>query len=193
MVAFARCIRRELWCRAAGCAGGGVFLAACMKGVTLSTSVAYLVLVWPRRSHNVAHAPSFETRPQQVPKPQGCQPWRLNTEAVRRRSYEHNTSYHHFQNVQDVRMRHLPSSSRRHRNMNDPGHRNAIPLDQITPRATDLRWCDYPAGVGGHNAITTPGKSLSDRLSSLSEILFSDDIDLRIIDIRSKDGKYSSL
>lgn len=69
--------------------------------------------------------------------------------------------------------------------MSIPHHSNTIPLNQLTPRATDLRWRDYPAGIGGHNAITTPGKSLSDRLSGLSEILFSDDIDLRIIDIRS--------
>lgn len=77
--------------------------------------------------------------------------------------------------------------------MSIPHYSNTIPLNQLTPRATDLRWRDYPAGIGGHNAITTPGKSLSDRLSGLSEILFSDDIDLRIIDIRSNNGKYLSL
>ena len=53
-------------------------------------------------------------------------------------------------------------------------------------------WRTYPLGIGGgHNSLTTPAQSLSDRLSRLSEILFSSDdddddpIDLRIVDIRS--------
>ena len=76
--------------------------------------------------------------------------------------------------------------------MSNPGHSNPITLNQLTPQAINVPWRDYPAGIGGHNAITTPGKTLSDRLSGLSEILFSDEIDLRIIDIRSNNGKYSS-
>lgn len=68
---------------------------------------------------------------------------------------------------------------------------NTIPLNELTPQAANPPWCDYPAGIGGHNAITTPGKSLSYRLTGLSEILFSDEIDLRIVDIRSDNGKHS--
>lgn len=77
--------------------------------------------------------------------------------------------------------------------MSNPGHGNAIPLSQLAPQATDPTWRDYPAGIGGHNAIATPAKSLSDRLSDLSETLFSDEIDLCILDIRSDNGEYSSL
>lgn len=73
--------------------------------------------------------------------------------------------------------------------MSNRGPSNSIPLNQLTPQATDLPWREYPAGIGGHNAITTPGKSLSNRLSGLSESLFSGEIDLRIIDIRSDNGK----
>ena len=69
---------------------------------------------------------------------------------------------------------------------------DAIPLNPLTPQATDVSWRDYPASIGGHNAITTAGKSLSDRLSGLSDVLFSDEIDLRIIDIWSDNGKYLS-
>lgn len=69
---------------------------------------------------------------------------------------------------------------------------NAIPLNSVTSPATDLSWRDYPAGIGGHNAITTAGKSLSDRLSRLGDILFSNEIDLRIIDIRLDNGKDSA-
>ena len=73
--------------------------------------------------------------------------------------------------------------------MSTRGPSGSIPLNQLTPQATDRPWREYPAGVGGHNAITTPGKSLSNRLSGLGEILFSDEIDLRIVDIRSDNGK----
>ena len=73
--------------------------------------------------------------------------------------------------------------------MSNPGPGISISLHHLTPQATDGSWRDYPAGIGGHNAITTPGKSLSNRLSGLSEILFSDEIDLRIVDIRSDNGK----
>lgn len=76
--------------------------------------------------------------------------------------------------------------------MSHPGVTNTIPLGQLTPKVTDLRWRDYPAGIGGHNAITTPAKGLSSRLSGLSDILFSDEIDLRIVDIHCSNGKYSS-
>lgn len=77
--------------------------------------------------------------------------------------------------------------------MSNPGHGNAIPLNQLTPRATDGAWRTYPAGIGGHNAITTAGKSLSDRLSGLSKVLFSDEIDLRIVDVRSDNGTYHTI
>ena len=69
-------------------------------------------------------------------------------------------------------------------------HSNAIPLNPIKPQKTEApSWRDYPAGIDGHNAITTPGKSLSDRLSGLGEILFSDEINLRVVDIRSDNGR----
>lgn len=73
--------------------------------------------------------------------------------------------------------------------MSNRGPSSSIPLNQLTPHSTDRPWREYPAGIGGHNAITTPGKILSNRLSGLSEILFSDEIDIRIIDIRSDNGK----
>ena len=69
-------------------------------------------------------------------------------------------------------------------------HSSAIPLSQIQPQqAKAPSWRDYPAGIEGHNAITTPGKNLSDRLSGLGEILFSDEINLRVVDIRSDNGR----
>lgn len=72
-------------------------------------------------------------------------------------------------------------------------HNNsAISLKPVPPLTTDVSWRDYPASIGGHNAITTAGKSLSDRLSRLSDVLFSDEIDLRIIDIRLDNGKRSA-
>ncbi len=77
--------------------------------------------------------------------------------------------------------------------MSNPGPSNAISSKQLTPEATNALWRSYPADIGGHNVITTPAKNLSDRLSALSEILFSDEIDLRIVDIRSDNGKYSDL
>ena len=55
-------------------------------------------------------------------------------------------------------------------------------------------WRAYPAGINGHNAITTtpPGKrSLSDRLSGLGEVLFCDEIDFRVVDIRSENGRLA--
>ena len=50
-------------------------------------------------------------------------------------------------------------------------------------------WRDYPAGIDGHNSITTACKALSDCLSGLGEFLFSDEIDLRVVDIRSDNGR----
>ena len=79
-----------------------------------------------------------------------------------------------------------------HPNMSISLSSDAIPLNPLTPQATDVSWRDYPASIGGHNAITTAGRTLSDRLSGLSDVLFSDEIDLRIIDIWSDNGKYLS-
>ena len=74
--------------------------------------------------------------------------------------------------------------------MNIWSHGNTLPLNSISPHVpANASWRDYPAGIGGHNAITTDAKSLSDRLSRLSEILFSDEVDLRIVDVRSDNGK----
>ena len=52
-------------------------------------------------------------------------------------------------------------------------------------------WRDYPANIGPHNAITTAGKSLSDRMSNLSEILFSEEVNLRVIDIHTDENGKS--
>ena len=63
-------------------------------------------------------------------------------------------------------------------------------MNRLTPQQTEVpSWRAYPAGIDGHNAITTSGKSLSDRLSGLGEILFSDEINLRVVDIRSDNGR----
>ena len=74
---------------------------------------------------------------------------------------------------------------------------NTLPLkNAITPHAaTNASWRDYPAGIsGGHDAITTAAaKGLSERLSRLSEILFSDEIDVRVVDVRCKNGKGTEL
>ena len=71
-------------------------------------------------------------------------------------------------------------------------HSNATPpLNPTTPQKTGEApsWRDYPAG-DGHNSITTAGKTLSDRLSGLGgEKLFSNEIDLRVVDIRSNNGR----
>ena len=72
--------------------------------------------------------------------------------------------------------------------MSISSHSNTLPLNSIPPQATNASWRDYPAGIGGHDAITTAAKSLSRRLSRLSEILFSDEIDLRIVDVRYQNG-----
>lgn len=67
---------------------------------------------------------------------------------------------------------------------------NTSPLNPITSHApTNASWRDYPASIGGHNAITTAAKGLSDRLSRLGEILFTDEIDLRVVDVRADNGK----
>ena len=61
---------------------------------------------------------------------------------------------------------------------------------QQTEEEAPSPWRAYPAG---HNAITTPpGKrSLSDRLSGLGEVLFCDEIDFRVVDIRSENGRLA--
>ena len=70
--------------------------------------------------------------------------------------------------------------------MNTTAIRRSIPLAQLLPVGVDppefARWRDYPAGIGGYNAITT-SDSLSTRLSRLSSELFTEDINLHIIDI----------
>ena len=70
--------------------------------------------------------------------------------------------------------------------MNTTATRRSIPLAQLPPVGADppefASWRDYPAGIGGYNAITT-SDSLSARLSQLSSELFTEDISLHIIDI----------
>lgn len=70
--------------------------------------------------------------------------------------------------------------------MNTTAIRRSIPLAQLPPLRADppefARWRDYPAGIGGYNAIIT-SDSLTARLSRLSSQLFSDEINLHIIDI----------
>ena len=70
--------------------------------------------------------------------------------------------------------------------MNTTAIRRSIPLTQLPPVRADppafARWRDYPAGIGGYNAIIT-SDSLSARLSRLSSKLFSEVINLHVIDI----------
>lgn len=75
--------------------------------------------------------------------------------------------------------------------MNTTAIRRTIPLAQLPPVRADppafARWRDYPAGIGGYNAITT-SDNLSARLSRLSSELFSGKINLHIIDINQIRG-----
>ncbi len=70
--------------------------------------------------------------------------------------------------------------------MNTTAIRRSIPLAQLPPVRADppeiAGWRDYPAGIGGYNAIIT-SESLSAGLSRLSSELFSEEINLHIIDI----------
>ena len=70
--------------------------------------------------------------------------------------------------------------------MNTTAIRRSIPLTQLPPVRADppeyARWRDYPAGIGGYNAIIT-SDSLSAHLSRLSSELFTEEINLHIIDI----------
>lgn len=70
--------------------------------------------------------------------------------------------------------------------MNTTAIRRSIPLTQVPPVRADppefAQWRDYPAGVGGYSAIVT-SDSLSARLSRLGSELFTEDINLHIIDI----------
>ncbi len=70
--------------------------------------------------------------------------------------------------------------------MNTTAVRRSTPLAQLPPVRADppefARWRDYPAGISGYNAIII-SDSLSARLSELSSELFSEDINLHIIDI----------
>ena len=70
--------------------------------------------------------------------------------------------------------------------MNTTAIRRSIPLAQLPPVRADppelARWRDYHAGIGGSNAIIS-SDSLSARLSGLSSELFSEEINLHIIDI----------
>ena len=70
--------------------------------------------------------------------------------------------------------------------MNTTAIRRSIALAQLPPVRADppeiARWRDYPIGIGGYNAIIT-SDGLSARLSQLSSELFSEEINLRIIDI----------
>ena len=75
--------------------------------------------------------------------------------------------------------------------MNTTAIRRSIPLVQLPPARVDppvfARWREYPAGIGGYNAITT-SDSLGARLSRLSSELFSGEINLHIIDINHARG-----
>ena len=74
----------------------------------------------------------------------------------------------------------------------------SIPLNMIaTVDAGDpaiAGWRVYPDGIDDQNTITTSTKitasmqSLSGQLSGLKKVLFSDDIDLQVIDIRESGG-----
>lgn len=81
------------------------------------------------------------------------------------------------------------------KNMSTIAIMSNIPLTQLPPTRIDppefARWRVYPAGIRGCNAITT-SPSLSARLSSLSPILFSEEINLRIIDFNNLGGCSTS-
>ena len=78
--------------------------------------------------------------------------------------------------------------------MNTTAFGSSIPLAQFPPVRADppeiARWRDYPAGIGGYNAIIT-SDSLSARLSQLSSELFSEEINLHIIDINHIRGDHA--
>lgn len=71
----------------------------------------------------------------------------------------------------------------------------AVPVNQVRAGTTELpasaRGCDHPAGISGRRSTTTPATSLSARLTSLSPVLFCDDINVRIIDIENLAGEFS--
>ena len=75
--------------------------------------------------------------------------------------------------------------------MNTTAIRRSIPLAQLPPVRADppeiARWRDYPVGISGYNAIIT-SDSLSARLSQVSSQLFSEEINLHIIDINQIRG-----
>lgn len=72
--------------------------------------------------------------------------------------------------------------------MTSNGSQINVPLTRLSPvPAPDppafASWRNYPLGVHDCSAVTTPVASLSARLSDLSSVLFSEGINLRIIDV----------
>ena len=72
---------------------------------------------------------------------------------------------------------------------------NAILLDQLGAGTTTeppafAHWRDYPAGTSGYHSTTTRATSLGARLTSLSPVLFCDNINVRVIDIEDLGGEF---
>ena len=69
---------------------------------------------------------------------------------------------------------------------------SAVPLQIAAPVRTGpntyLGWQSYPVKVAGHSCFETALQSLSDQLSSLKDRLFSNEVDLNIIDITEFQG-----
>ena len=51
-------------------------------------------------------------------------------------------------------------------------------------------WSNYPIRAGDHGTLTTPVQSLSSKLSGLKKTLFSNDIDICVIDILESGGLF---
>lgn len=68
-----------------------------------------------------------------------------------------------------------------------PIHLNTLASVRTEPSAM-VGWNDYFAAIGNYNGLTAPAQSLSGQLSGLRKTLFSDIIDLQIIDILKPGG-----
>ncbi|MCJ1457002.1 hypothetical protein MMC28_007368 [Mycoblastus sanguinarius] len=76
--------------------------------------------------------------------------------------------------------------------MNNVLHSNNVPLSPLPSRTSDppelAQWREYPACIRNCNAITTHTSSLSAQMSALSPGLFSEDINVHIIDFENRKG-----
>ena len=97
----------------------------------------------------------------------------------------------YFCNDDDFNLRSRSLFSQNQYNMSSTGTRNSILLNSLQPVTIDppefVGWRDYPSNNGSSNAFTTP-PSLSARLRYLSSVLFSEEIDLHVVDFKSGSG-----